>query len=111
MFHDQVGYWLWAPDDDRVVQTLTIPRGVALVAEGRAEVAADAVRLAVAADADRGIAQSAFMFGGARTVGFSHEIELVGDELRYRETTRIDIYGERGFEHTDSNRLRRQRHA
>ena len=33
-FHDQVGYWLWEPKTGLVMQTLTIPRGQALLAIG-----------------------------------------------------------------------------
>ncbi len=107
VFHDQVGYWLREAESGRLIQTLTIPRGVAVVAEGSAEVDGDLARLAVAASLDNGIAQSQFMLGNARTLAFEHLIEVTGDELRYRETTLMDIYGERRFEHTDGNVLSR----
>src|SRR6195952_2246412 len=35
-FHDQVGYWLWEPATGLIMQSLTIPRGQALLAAGRA---------------------------------------------------------------------------
>src|SRR5258706_441116 len=35
-FHDQVGYWLWEPATGAVIQTLSIPRGQAPMAVGRA---------------------------------------------------------------------------
>ncbi len=34
VFHDQVGYWLWDPSDNTIIETFTIPRGVAVVAGG-----------------------------------------------------------------------------
>ena len=41
VFHDQVGYWLWDPADNTIVETFTIPRGVAVVAGGTLAPAAD----------------------------------------------------------------------
>ena len=35
VFHDQVGYWLWDPADNTIVENFTIPRGVAVVAGGK----------------------------------------------------------------------------
>src|SRR5690606_34626176 len=34
-FHDEVGYWLWNPVNQTVMQSLTIPRGVSLLAGGK----------------------------------------------------------------------------
>ncbi|CAK9188373.1 unnamed protein product [Ilex paraguariensis] len=44
-FHDQVGYWLWEPATGTVIQTLSIPRGQAAMAVGRAEADARTFRL------------------------------------------------------------------
>jgi hypothetical protein len=57
-------------------------------------------------DADWGIIQSPFMRDNAKTVAFEYKATLAGDELEYFETTYLEIYG-RKFEHTDTNRLRR----
>lgn len=47
------------------------------------------------------------MLDQARTLAFEHTLDVSRDALRYRETTLIDIYGQRRFEHTDGNVLRR----
>ena len=113
VFHDQTGYWMWDAASSTVMQSLTIPRAVCVLAGGEHAAAADpaaSVRLRVHAkldDPNWGIVQSPFMRDKARTLEFSHELTIKGDRLSYSETTQIDIYG-RSFEHTDRNELTRQ---
>ena len=110
VFHDQVGYWLWDPATGTVVQTLNIPRAVTLLAGGTANTGGGGTLFEVRAalgDAEWGIVQSPFMQKQARTIEFRHRMEVNGDRLSYRETTVLDIYGKRGYPHTDENRLRR----
>ncbi len=104
MFHNESGYLVWDADAQSVMQMLTIPRGVSLVAGGT--VAEDGAITVRAGDADWPIAQSPFMRDNARTVGFEHHLRVEGDTLTYDELTRLEIYG-RAFDHTDSNRLTR----
>ncbi|RKZ18017.1 hypothetical protein DRQ53_01780 [bacterium] len=111
IFHDQVGYWTWDPREDTVMQSITIPRAVALLAGGKSGgVDGGPVTLEVAAQdgsKDWGIAQSPFMRDNARTTAFKHKITIDGDKMVYSETTTLDIYG-KAFEHTDDNTLARQ---
>ena len=113
VFHDQVGYWLWDPAGDCIVETFAIPRGVAVVAGGTASAPAsldEAITLSVAAQAgaqDCGIVQAPFMFKQAKTTGFTHSITVEGDRLDYSQTTFLDIYDRKSYEHTDENTLRR----
>jgi hypothetical protein len=110
VFHDQIGYWLWDPSTETVMQTLTIPRAVTLLAGGKASVTEESTVLEVSAadgDSSWGIAQSPFMQENARTVGFQHRIEISGDQLNYSETTLLDIYGKTNHKHTDENTLQR----
>jgi len=111
VFHDQVGYWLWNPATKTVIQTLTIPRAVTLLAGGTATVGDDRTIFEVQAedgDTEWGILQSPFMQKKARTLEFRHRLTVMGDRLSYRETTVLEIYGNPRFEHTDQNTLRRQ---
>ena len=110
VFHDQVGFWLWEPDSNLVIQTLTIPRAVTLLAGGK--VVRDGSRTTFKVeskdgDPDWGIVQSPFMQAKARTLAFRHELTVEGDTLTYDETTLLDIYGKRNYEHTDRNTLYR----
>ena len=111
VFHNETGYWLWDAERQTVMQTLTIPRGVSLIAGGEyagnlagAEVVLE-VRTAVD-DPDWGTVQSPFMRENAKTLSFSHRISIDGDKMAYHETTMVEIYAGL-FEHTDENVLHR----
>ncbi len=112
VFHDQVGYWLWDAASKTVMQTLTIPRGLSLVAGGAFEPGARTggpIVLEVESghgSSDWCIAQAPFLRDRAHTRGFRHRMTLDGDRLKYFETTSLEIYG-RSFEHTDENELTR----
>ena len=111
VFHDQIGYWLWDASANTVIQSVNIPRAVAVLAGGvfSGDAKAEEVVLQVKAkrgDDDWGIIQSPFMRDNACTEAFEHRITLRGDRLSYAETTYLQIYG-RSFEHTDQNELRR----
>ena len=91
------------------MQTLTIPRGVSLIAGGGYQIGqnGEATVLNVHAaidDPDWTISQSPFMRENARTVSFSHTISVDQNGLSYSETTVLEIYNRR-FEHTDENTL------
>lgn len=111
VFHDQIGYWLWDSATKTIVQSVNIPRAVAVLAGGTftGNAKADEVVLEVRAkrgDDDWGIIQSPFMRDKASTEAFEHKITVGGDRLSYAETTYLQIYGRR-FDHTDQNELRR----
>ena len=44
----------------------------------------------------------------ARTTGYSIRLTLDGDEMSYRQTTVLDIYGKHEYQHTDEDTLTRQ---
>lgn len=105
VFHDETGYWMWDAERETVMQSLTIPRGVSLLAGGHVRRMREGMRLQVAAGGlEWGIAQSPFMRDHARTCSFEHWIEVCDDRLSYAERTIIEIYGRR-FVHTDRNEL------
>lgn len=108
VFHNESGYWMWDPATELVMQSLAIPRGVCLLAGGSAARASNGtttITVRAALDDEQWqIVQSPFMREKARTLSFAHELVRAGDELRYHETTLLDIYGQR-FEHTDHNVL------
>lgn len=114
VFHDQVGYWLWDSSDDTLVETFTIPRAVAVVAGGKlAQPASLDQELVFAVSAatgslEFGIVQAPFMFAKAKTTGFSHTLTVKGDNMCYKQTTVLDIYEKKAYDHTDVNTLQRQ---
>ena len=103
VFHNETGYLTWHSETGQIQQTLTIPRGVALVAWGHAEETDSGYKL-IWNEAE--IAQSPFMREKAATLDFMHEITVEGDALKYTEAMTIDIYG-KTYRHTDENTLRR----
>ncbi len=113
VFHDQVGYWLWDPADNTLIETFTIPRGVAVVAGGTLAAPVEPGQelifevAAVAGAPELGIVQAPFMFAQARTTAFRHTMTVRGDEIRYRQSTILDIYTRKDYDHSDVNTLRR----
>ena len=113
VFHDQMGYWLWDPADNTIVESFTIPRGVAVVAGGTLAAptaAGQELVFQVAADAgssEWGVAQAAFMFKQAKTTAFTHTLTVNGDQMKYSQTTVLDIYNKKSYDHTDLNTLHR----
>jgi hypothetical protein len=108
-FHDQVGYWIWDDSQQTVMFTLTIPRGVALVAGGQFDpesATGGSVFISVESNegGDWGVAQSPFMRDNATTKGFKIDMQIDGNKLSYSQTTFLDIYG-RSFDHTDKSQL------
>ncbi|TNF36377.1 MAG: DUF1794 domain-containing protein [Gammaproteobacteria bacterium] len=110
VFHNETGYWGYDKATGQIMQSLTIPRGLALLAGGKASTNADGETVlevkAVDGDKDWGIVQSPFMRDNARTKQFTHSVFVKGDQMRYSESTLLDIYG-REYDHTDINRLTR----
>lgn len=110
VFHNETGYWLWDAQQGLVSRTLTIPRGVCLVAGGSAARENGEFVITVHAaksDANWPIVEAPFMRDNASTVSFDHTLRISPDTLRYEELTVVDIYGKR-FDHTDANTLTRK---
>lgn len=109
IFHDQIGHWIYEPSTQLVMHSLTIPRGVCLLAGGTIKDSNDESIFEVSATADSdtyGIIQSPFMLEKAETKAFHMKMTVKSDELRYREVTSLHIYG-KDFEHVDTSILQR----
>jgi hypothetical protein len=104
--HNQTGYWMWDKENNLVMHSFTIPRGVCVLAGG--EVSTDNTLEVQAAMGDKEweIIQSPFMKKKARTVKYQHKVTVKGDTLNYQQTMSLEIYGKQ-FEHTDNNTLKR----
>ena len=109
IFHNQVGHWILEPTTGKVMHSLSIPRGVCLLAGGQLTTKGNEIGIEVSAskgDEAFGIVQSPFMNQKAETKAFWLELRACGDELYYREVMSLHIYG-KDFEHTDESRLQR----
>ena len=109
IFHDQIGHWIYEPETGLIMHSLTIPRAICLLAGGQFEQEGDESIFKVEANAGSetfGIVQSPFMVEKARTTAFHMRLSVKGNELHYKETTFLHIYG-KDFEHEDESRLKR----
>jgi hypothetical protein len=109
-YHDQVGYWLWEPATGLLLQSLTIPRGQAVLAMGSA--AADATRFELTAKRGaptNGIVSNPFLEDAFRTVEYRIVVTLNDDgSWSYEEDTVLLVRGRsEPFHHTDRNTLTR----
>lgn len=110
IFHDETGYWMWDAAAKLVMHSLLIPRAVGVLAGGTYHPSSDKggiVTMEVAAkhdDPSWNIIQSPFMKEKARTLEFSHKVQVGNGKLTYAETTVVEIYG-KVFRHTDQNEL------
>ena len=109
IFHDQIGHWIYEPSSQVIMHSLTIPRGVCLLAGGTFKQTNDESIFDVKATAGSdsyGIVQSPFMLKKAKTNAFHMQMAVKHDELSYREVTSLHIYG-KDFEHIDTSTLQR----
>jgi hypothetical protein len=109
-FHEEVGYWLWSPQDQQVMRCFIVPRGVSLIAGGTAEANARSFELAAdLGSATYGICSNHFLDTEFRTVRYELKFEIVDrDTIRYWEDTQLKIKGQDEiFHHTDENTLTR----
>lgn len=113
VFHDETGYWMWEASTNTIMHSLSIPRGVTLLAGGvykEDDKNKHTITLSVSASVDDkywNIVQSPFMTENAKTNQFDHNIILQGDKLSYKELMKLEIY-DKTFDHTDENILTRQ---
>jgi len=109
IFHDQIGHWIYEAKTGLLMHSLSIPRGVCLLAGGDVTEDNDGTHFKVAADINSetfGIVQSPFMLNKAKTRAFSMDMTILGNDLSYKEITSLHIYGS-DFEHIDESRLKR----
>ncbi len=107
-YHEQMGYWLWEPATGVLIHTLTIPRGLVLMATGQAK--ADDRSFEVRAtqdDANFGIRSTPFLDYAFKTTAFHIRVSIHDDGTwGYEEDTVLSIRGQsEPFHHTDCNRL------
>lgn len=110
VFHHQTGYWYFEKKNGDIIYSLTIPRAVSVLAAGKAVQSGDKTEYNVKADAankNYGIIESSFMGAKASTRGFTMQVVVEGDTMRYKMTTALHIYG-KDFPHTDENSLTRK---
>ncbi len=107
-YHQQVGYFLWEPATNTVIQTLTIPRAQIAMAVGKANPTDRTFELKAQRGSETyGILSTPFLEYAFRTVLFTIRVTINDDGTwEYDEDTVLMIRGQtEPFHHTDRNRL------
>ena len=106
-FHDQVGYWSYEPATGLILQSLTIPRGQALLAAGRAKADGSIVISARRGETGYGIVSTAFLEHAFRTDGYELTVTFNPDGTwSYVSDTMLAVRGQaEPFRHRDRNTL------
>ena len=111
VIHQETGYWLWEQGTNNVIHSLTIPRGMSVLAGGTFEDKGDdKIEFTVGAsigESDWKIIQSPFMHKKAQMKKMDQTFTLSEKTLTYSQSMMLDIYG-REFDHTDENTLIKQ---
>ena len=108
MYHDQVGYWLWDPKTQLVMQTLSIPRGQIAMASNTVDPKVDQFKLsAYQNDPTSGISSNPFLEYAFKTTEYHIEVIFNNDGTwSYQLDTILMIKGQAApFHHTDVNTL------
>ena len=109
-FHDQVGYWLWEPATGLVLQSVTIPRGQAVLAAGNAKPDDRTISVSAKRGAtDYGICSTDFLEEAFRTLSYQLDITFNDDDSwTYHAATQLLVKGrDAPFDHHDTNTLKR----
>ena len=109
IFHDQIGHWLYEAETGLVMHSLTIPRGLCVLAGGTVNKNGSETVFEVKAEQGSetfGIIQSPFMLEKAKTNSFHMIMSVADNQLSYEETMALSIYGKE-FEHSDKSILQR----
>ncbi|MDQ6996474.1 MAG: heme-binding beta-barrel domain-containing protein, partial [Mariprofundus sp.] len=109
-FHEETGYWLWDAKAGQVMRCFMVPRGVTILAGGKAQ--ADVRGFSMTADVGSetfGILSNPFLDQAFKTVRYELQVYIHADgSFSYDEDTQLQIRGHDGiFHHTDANRLTR----
>lgn len=109
-FHEEVGYWLWDPQEQQVLRCFIVPRGVTVIAGGTVPANARHFFLSANVGSDTyGICSNKFLDREFKTVRY--ELKLTfhdANTFTYEEDTQMKLKGRTDlFHHTDRNIMRR----
>ena len=106
-FHDQVGYWSYEPATGLILQSLTIPRGQAVLAGGGALDDGAIVVTARRGETGHGIVSTAFLEHAFRTDSYELTVTFGADGTwSYVSDLMLSVRGQaEPFRHRDRNTL------
>jgi hypothetical protein len=109
-FHEELGYWSWEPATSEVMRCFLIPRGIALIAGGKAEKTAREFHLvAKSGSCTFGICTNPFLDREFKVESYEVTVRVHDrDKFSYEQDTVIRIPGKTElFHHRDKNLLTR----
>lgn len=108
-FHEELGYWLWDADRKEVLRCFLVPRGISIIAGGKAEPGDKSYTLeANSGDCTHGICANKFLDEEFKTVKYVCKVDCDGETFSYEQTTTLKLKGREAlFDHTDKNTLRK----
>ena len=106
-YHDQIGYWLWEPATQTIIQTLAIPRGQTAMAIGKAAPTATEFEVAAIRGSEvNGICSNPFLEYAFKTLSYRIKVTINRDGTwTYDEDTVLLVRGQGEFHHTDRSTL------
>ncbi len=109
-FHEELGYWSWEPATKEVLRCFLIPRGIALIAGGKAEKDAREFHMeAKSGSCTFGICVNPFLDREFKILSYEVTVRVLdANKFSYEQDTVIQIPGRKEpFHHTDRNTLTR----
>jgi hypothetical protein len=110
VFHEELGYWSWEPTTQEVLRCFLIPRGIALIASGKAKRDSGEFHLtAKRGECTNGICVNPFLDREFKIVSYELTVRIHDqNSFSYEEDTVIELKGKKDlFHHRDKNTLRR----
>jgi hypothetical protein len=111
-FHEELGYWSWEPSTQEVMRCFLIPRGIALIAGGKATRDAKGFDLkAVNGSCTFGICTNPFLDREFKIVEYTLKVTIHDENSwSYEQDTVMQLPGRKElFHHRDRNTLHRVR--
>ncbi len=109
-FHEELGYWSWEEKTQEVLRCFLIPRGIALIAGGKAEMNACEFYLkAESGSSTFGICVNPFLDKEFKILSYEVTVKVhSADNFSYEQDTVLQIPGQsQPFHHRDRNNLTR----
>jgi hypothetical protein len=107
LIHHETGHYSWDSENETIMKSFSIPRGIAVCAGGTLTNKQNQLALTVNAASDNDnwkIVQSPFMQQNALTKNYLFNLVLEDGKLIYSQTMTLDIFS-KSFNHTDKNTL------
>jgi len=109
-FHEELGYWSWEPSTQEVMRSFIIPRGIALIAGGKAQKMAREFHLESKCGAGTfGVCVNPFLEREFKILSYEMTLKMISDDsFSYEQDTVLQLPNlKEPFHHLDRNTLHR----